>query len=274
MQLVQATPKIFIALPAYGQIVTAQTVSSLMSLSNVLFANQLGGGFGTLSFPDISEIRNIFLTVWYDKVQTSHMLFIDADMGFDPQLIVDMIAFNKPLVGALCPKRKLPVEFAGRARTGNCQVINGFMEVDGIGGAVMLIRRDAVDAILKAEPHLSDEVTIKNHAAKELLEAHGVKRLIRAFDKVVRNGETFSEDLSFCFRWKDAAPEEFRNTPDKTGEVWANIMHPVTHVGPHEYTARYYDHIKDFMKPNEPALEVPMEAVAEMMPVEQLQAAE
>lgn len=257
---IQITPKVFIALPAYGQIVTAQTVTSLMNLHQSLFANGMAGGFGTLSFPDISEIRNIFLTVWYDKVQTSHMLFLDADMGFDPQLVMEMINFNKPLVGALCPKRKLPTEFAGRAKQGQVQIVNGFMEVDGVGGAIMLIRRDAVDAILAKDPSLSDEITIKNHAAKELLDAHDVKRLIRAFDKLKIEGETFSEDLSFCFRWRDAAP-------DGKGEVWANIMHEITHVGPHEYRGKYYDHIKDHIQqtPSPAVADVPLETQAEFM---------
>lgn len=230
----QVQPKVFVALPAYGQMVTSTTCSSLIALTRTLEVNGYAGGFGTLSYPDIVEIRNIFLTIWMDRIQTSHMLFVDSDMGFSPQLIIDMINFNKPLVGALCPKKKLPIEFAGRAKVGDAKVVNGFMEVNGVGGAVMLISREVVTAMLAKFPDIIDTVTVKNHAAKAILDGQGVTRLIKAFNKIHIDGEEFSEDLSFCHRWNQCG-----------GDIWANIMHPVTHVGLHEFTGAYYDMIKD-----------------------------
>lgn len=237
MNPIPVVPKVFLAVPAYGQTMTTATVTTLMSLQRALEMHQMSGGFGTLSYPDITEIRNIFLTIWFDKIQTSHMLFIDSDMGFDPQLILDMLAFDRPLVGALCPKKKYPIEFAGRAKVGDVQVVNGFMEVSGIGGAIMLINRDVVTKMLEKFPEISDTITVKNHAAKDILEAQGIKRLIRAFDPVYIEGEKFSEDLSFCHRWTACG-----------GDVWANIMHKVSHVGLNEFVGCYYDLVKDHIK--------------------------
>lgn len=237
-----ANPTVFIALPAYGQVNCSATTSTLLGLSRELERLGLAGGFGTLSYPDITEIRNIFASIWYDRMQTSHMLFVDADMAFSPQLVLDMLAQNKPLVGALCPKKKLPIEFAGRAKQGDVQVINGFMEVSGIGGAVMLISREVVTAILQKYPELSDEVTPKNHAAREILEGQGCKRLLRVFDPVIVDGEKFSEDLSFCRRWTDCG-----------GQIWANITHQVSHIGLYEYSGCYFDQVKDHIRPTEAA---------------------
>ena len=236
-QPIQYSPKVFQACPAYGQIILSPTVSSIMMTSRALDQAGMNGGFGTLSYPDIVEIRNIFVSIWYDKVQTSHLLFLDSDMGWPPELIMDMIKFNKPLVGALCPKKKLPIEFAGRAKQGDSKIVNGFMEVNGIGGAIMLISREVVTAILAKYPELSDEITVKNHAAKDILESQGVKRMIKAFDKVVIDGETFSEDLSFCHRWRACG-----------GDVWANITHDVSHIGMHEFKGNYFSQIKDHIR--------------------------
>lgn len=235
-------PSVFVALPAYGQQVCSTTTSALISLTRALDAHGINGGFGTLSYPDIVEIRNIFLTIWMDSVKSSHMLFIDADMGFAPELILDMIALDKPLVGALCPKKKLPIEFAGRAKKGDVKIVNGFMEVNGVGGAIMLIKREVVTAMLQKWPELSDEVTIKNHAARSILDGHKITRLIKAFNKLSIDGEEFSEDLSFCHRWNMCG-----------GDVWANIVHEVSHVGLYEYRGAYYNQIKDQMRPLEPA---------------------
>ena len=43
-------------------------------------------------------------------------------------------------------------------------------------------------------------------------------------------GARLSEDYSFCHRWRQCG-----------GEVWANISHPITHVGLHRYAGRYQD---------------------------------
>lgn len=260
---IQYAPKVFIAVPAYGQIVCAQTTSSLIATQRLLDQNNLGGGFGTLSYPDIVEIRNIFVSIWYDKIQTSHMLFIDADMGWAPELIMDMVRFNRPLVGALCPKKKLPLEFAGRAKEGESKIVNGFMEVSGIGGAIMLISREVVTAILAKYPELSDETTVKNHAAKDILDGQGVKRMIRVFDKITINGETFSEDLSFCQRWRECG-----------GDVWANITHDVSHVGMHEFKGNYFSQIKDHIQPPRPEGGVTAPAIGDISPATMPQAAE
>lgn len=232
-----AKPKVFICLPAYGQQVTAQTCSTLVNLVKFLTEHQMLGGFGTLSFPSIMELRNIFLSIWYYKVQTSHLLMIDNDMQFDTQLILDMLNFDKPVLGALCPKRKFPIEYAGRAKSGECRVINNFLEVDGVGGAVMMIKREAVDAIIAKHPEILDSKSPKNHAAKQLMEEQGITTLIRAFDEMKIDGEHFSEDLSFCKRAQACG-----------FDIWANIGHEITHVGPHEFKARYLDVIQDQIK--------------------------
>ncbi len=237
----QAKPKLFICLPAYGQQVTAQTCSTLVNLVKFLTEQQMLGGFGTLSFPSITELRNLFLSIWYYKVGTSHMLMIDNDMQFDVQLIVDMLAFDKPVLGALCPKRKLPIEYAGRAKPGECRVVNNFLEVDGVGGAIMMIKREAVDALIQKFPDILDTKSPKNHAAKQLMEEQGITTLIRAFDEMKIDGEHFSEDLSFCKRAQACG-----------FDIWANIGHEITHVGPHEFKARYLDQIKDQIKSGEP----------------------
>ncbi len=252
--IIQSSPKVFTCVPAYGQVILSPTVSSILATQRALDQAGMNGGFGTLSYPDIVEIRNIFLTIWFDKIQTSHMLFIDADMSFSPDLIMDMIKLNKPLVGALCPKKKLPIEFAGRAKQGDARIVNGFMEVNGIGGAVMLISREVVTAMLAKWPELSDEVTVKNHAAKDILESQGCKRMIKAFDKVQIDGETFSEDLSFCHRWRACG-----------GDVWANITHDVSHIGLHEFRGNYFSQIKDHIRQPDAVTPPPVDDISPAM---------
>jgi hypothetical protein len=98
--------------------------------------------------------------------------------------------------------------------------------------------------MLQKWPELSDEVTIKNHAARSILDGHGITRLIKAFNKLSIDGEEFSEDLSFCHRWNQCG-----------GDIWANITYPISHVGLYEYRGAYYDQIKDHMRPSQPPVQ-------------------
>ena len=61
----------------------------------------------TVSYAYITDARNYLLTRWYDKTDSTFLLFVDADMGFEPQLIFDMIAFDKPVIGVIYTKRQI-----------------------------------------------------------------------------------------------------------------------------------------------------------------------
>src|SRR5215831_19278599 len=117
-----ATPKIMIATPAYGEVFYTPYVSSMLTLTRVLQKRGIDFAFNAISYSEIAESRNFLLTHWYDKTDATHLLFVDADMGFPTELITDMLDFAKPLVGAIYPKRSLDVkkvaELAAAAKDG------------------------------------------------------------------------------------------------------------------------------------------------------------
>jgi hypothetical protein len=237
---------IAIATPAYGEILFTSYVESVLRLTRALERRQWASSFSSVSYADVAESRNCLLTRWLDKTSATHLLFLDADMGFDPQLVLDMVAFDKPLVGVVAPKRQVDLERYGRLiaegrparealarahdfilrRSGHrTPERNGFIEVDGCGAGVLLIQRACIERMLEKMPELSDTRAKKNTPlAKDL------DRLVRAFDPLTVDGARLSEDFSFCRRWKECG-----------GEVWANIAHEITHVGLHRYRGRYRD---------------------------------
>src|SRR6202012_5726204 len=109
-RLLVATPKIMIATPAYGEVFYTPYVSSMLSLTRVLQKRGIDFAFNAISYSEIAESRNFLLTHWYDKTDASHLLFVDADMGFPSALITEMIDIDRPLVGAVYPKRTLDVK--------------------------------------------------------------------------------------------------------------------------------------------------------------------
>ena len=219
-------------MPAFGQQISAATFLCTHALRMHLATKGIGGGISTLSFPDIAELRSMAMTIWYDTMpNSSHILFIDADMGFAPELVSDMLLFDEPLIGTVYPQRKLPLSWAGSGTGESTTARRGdFMLVEGVGFGCTLIRRDLVTKMLEKMPELVDD-RLKLHPAGETLRQAGTNRLIRAFEKMdLPDRGLVSEDLSFCIRWKQCG-----------GETWAAIGHRISHVGPFDYSGRYLD---------------------------------
>jgi hypothetical protein len=246
-----AAPKIMIATPAYGEVFYTPYVSSMLSLTRALQKRGIDFAFNAISYSEIAESRNFLLTHWYDKTDASHLLFVDADMGFPAALITEMVDFDKPLVGAVYPKRTLDVkkvaqlaaeekeparaitraqDFVLRPLRGARPATGrpGFIQVEACGSGILLIARGCIDAMLKAMPRLADT---KAKTTSPL--AKNLDRLIRAFDVLYVNGMRLSEDFSFCYRWRHGCK----------GEVWANIAHEIVHIGLQRFGGTYLEKI-------------------------------
>ncbi len=246
-----AAHKIMISTPAYGEVFYTPYVSSVLRLTRLFGKRGWDFAFNAISYSEIAESRNFLLTHWFDKTDASHLLFIDADMGFAPDLIVDMLDLDKPVVGAVYPKRALDlkkvVQFAGdgkdaahaiakaqdfvlrplrgaRAAAGR----SGFIQVEACGSGILLIQRACIEAMLKAVPDMSDT---KAKTTSPL--ARNLDRLIRAFDVMFVDGLRLSEDFSFCHRWRHSCK----------GEVWASISREIEHIGLHRFSGRYIDKV-------------------------------
>ncbi len=242
---------IFIFCPAFGQMITATTFLTTHALRALLGSKGIGGGISTLSFPDIAELRAMATTIWYDTMPNStHILFIDADMGFPPELVTDMLMLDEPLTGTIYPQRKLPLSWAGSGTGGAVTERRGdFMAVEGVGFGCTLIRRDVIAAMIEKYPELID-TRLHLHPAGETLRQTGTNRLLRFFEKMdMPDRGVISEDLSFCIRWRNCHPDN---------KVWAAIGHRISHVGPYDFAGRYLDVVE------QAAAAPTMEAVAPM----------
>lgn len=212
---------VFVFCPAFGRQISSSTFESTHHLMSAFMAKGIHASVSTFSWPDIAEIRNMVLSFWYDVMpESTHLLFVDADMGFSAEMVLDMMAFSEPVVGAIYPKKTYPIEWAASGLDG-AELRRGFLEVEGLGAGCLLIRRDAVAAMIEKFPDLIfDYMTLTDMAQA------GAKRTFGFFDPIRVETGKVSEDISFCRRWRETG-----------GKVWASIGHQITHVGPWAFSA-------------------------------------
>lgn len=269
---------VLIHVPSADQKMNTVTAQSLFNLASYFASAGIPTAMESSSASDIEDMRNLAVTCWYDQYPMfSHLLFIDSDMGWPcevdygkPNLIRDMIKFDKPVMGCFYAKRKKEPEVVGTAEPHTlADVQHGFMKVTGMGCGVMMIHRDVITTMLEKLPHISDRVT--SLLARSRPDAN-IKRIIGAFAKLQTDERMLeearinsdllaalgrSEDLETATaNWLSAIKENrthdgrrLRMSEDMSfcyrwinqcgGEVWANVNHRINHIGPFDYAIRY-----------------------------------
>jgi len=213
--------------PAYKNQLTGTTLLTTHALAAALREKGIQWGITSISNPDIEWVRNWFITLFHDRLkQYTHCLFIDDDMGFMPEVVLDMVAFGEPMVGALYPKKTPNREWAVSGIP-NPEFRGPYIECEGIGCGCFLVRRDAVATMVEKLPHLID--TRPNTIDSDLFRDNGITRMLRFFDKISDPARgVVSEDISFGRRWRECG-----------GKVWAAMHHKMVHVGPFEWSDTY-----------------------------------
>ena len=226
--------KLNIATPAYKGEYSSAYVRSFYSLLTAGPALGLRFSFSEIDYSDIVVARNYLVSnFFYNKADCSHLLFLDADMGFPHQLISEMVSLREELVGVVYPRRSIDLAklhslgnqpFA-RAYAQACSFIGspgdphprnpGFRRVDCCGTGILLIARSCIARMLEQCPGLLDMQRFKH-----LPFASKLSTCITPFDKVVLDDRELSEDLSFCYRWTKVCG----------GMIYANVTHDIQHV--------------------------------------------
>jgi hypothetical protein len=250
--------KILLGTPAHGGMVCLSYHETI--LRTLAFFGEEYPGIKFVNRTIVSSVlplaRNIFASMTLNDASFSHLLFVDSDMGFSPSLIAKMIAFQKPVVGCVCPKKKFNYEwFHASARTYDnpmvarllandyiggqgavisetgsngertAQLSDGFVKVNYAGTGIMLIHRDVFRAIKERFPELWVENPGENYRSFGL--EGGV---LQCFDSVQGADGLFpGEDIAFCRRWVEGCG----------GEIWSSVDEAIVHVGQENFVGQY-----------------------------------
>lgn len=227
-QAPKAPPSIFIATPMFGGQCNYMYMIGVINLLTKLSQSGISAMFEIASGESlITKARNI-LVEGFLKSKATHLLFLDADLGFQADDIVRMIAADKDIIGGHYAKKKINWDLVkhvvqqrpdipshainavcaeatfkplGDSLTFN---INEPVEVESVATGMMLIKREVFEKMAKEMPELEiisgGSETMDPNTMTRVNDAH---RKSHAYFDVSIDPETkayTSEDFTFCIR--------------------------------------------------------------------------
>ena len=189
--------------------------------------------------------RNI-LTAMFLESECSHLMFIDADIGFNPKDVIKLIARDRNVVVGAYPKKNinwnsvmikakelnkdnytelaknqasyvLNIKFDNESRI---KLTKGLISVHDAGTGFMLIKRNVILKMCKnfSETKYKDDLG-HNSKLNEYFFA--------LFDTMIDpdSKRYLSEDYTFCRRWQSIG-----------GEIWLDPTIDLDHIGSHTYS--------------------------------------
>ena len=101
-----------IGIPCYGGMVSEPTMTSFLRFT--LMAQQAGLNWSLDTMVNeslVTRARNNLMAKMMTNPVATHFMFIDADIRFQPESILQMLSFEKEVIGGLYPKKTLPVSY-------------------------------------------------------------------------------------------------------------------------------------------------------------------
>jgi hypothetical protein len=205
--------RVHICMPCYGGMLTESTFMSYIKWSNTCRQLGLDWTIETMTNESlISRARNTLVAKFLNTPTSTHLMFIDADIGWEPWHLLVMLNADKDVIGGLYPMKTMPVKW----------VVNGFegakedgplQEVSKTGTGFMLIKRHVFE---KLNRHPAVKTFANDIGLPKELDPH----MKTYFDTAVRENRYYSEDWTFCENWRDFG-----------GEVWVDKRVLLKHTG-------------------------------------------
>ena len=208
------TTRVHICMPCYGGMLTESTFMSYIKWSNT--CRQLGIDWTMETMTNeslISRARNTLVAKFLNNPDSTHLMFVDADIGWEPWHLLVLLDRQVDVIGGLYPMKTLPVKWVVNGFDGAEEGPNGLQEVSKTGTGFMLVKRAVFDK-LNAHPAVkpfNNDIGLP----KEL-----DKHLKTYYDTAVRENRYYSEDWTFCENWRDMG-----------GKIWVDKRVLLRHTG-------------------------------------------
>jgi len=212
------TTRVHICMPCYGGMLTESTFMSYIKWANT--CRQLGIDWTMETMTNeslISRARNTLVAKFLNNPDSTHLMFVDADIGWEPWHLLTLLNRDVDVIGGLYPMKTLPIKWVVNGFEGAEEGADGLQEVSKTGTGFMLIKREVFE---KLHSHRA-VVPFKNDIGLDPVLDPYMKTF---FDTDVREGRYYSEDWTFCENWRDMG-----------GKVWVDKRVLLKHTGTYTF---------------------------------------
>lgn len=246
--------KIFVACPMYGGMNSGLFMKSCLDLQSLCIKYSVDVKFSFLFNESLITRARNYLADEFLRSESTHLMFIDSDIHFNPEHVLSLVALDKDVSGAPYPKKAIkwssvwtmaknlirnnpnfdeskfnPTELETIAGDYVFNAVPGTtkfnvqepLEVMEIGTGFMMIKRNVFDKFRVEYPHLSYK---PDHVGQQNFDG---SRYIHAYFDTVIDPDThryLSEDYFFCQLWRAIG-----------GKVWLCPWMETGHVGTYEF---------------------------------------
>jgi hypothetical protein len=183
----------------------------------------------------VSRARNAAVAHFLADKESTHLLFIDSDIIFEPEDIYRLIQADKDVIAGMYPKKyivwdrlkKNPnaerVDFPIGDKTRVTD--DNYIESNYLPTGFLMIKRETIQKLITLHPELKYKNDIDGYMSAG-------DNFYNLFQVGVRNGIYESEDWGFCSLWKETG-----------GQV---LIHPdinLKHVGWHSYEGNLINYL-------------------------------
>jgi hypothetical protein len=236
--------RIFIATPCYGGQLTEAYFRSTIRLLTFCNQHQIPIAFGTIANESlVTRARNV-LVAYFLQSDFTRLMFIDADIEFQVEDVIKLIAHNKDVAVGAYPKKGVnwqriresvkqtdqPFDDKAIASFGSDYAINfkfinreakqiaienGLIRLHDGATGFMMIKREVIDKMIASYPELKYNNDLNTPPE---LNPH----FYAFFDTMIdpKDKRYLSEDYTFSRRWQDIG-----------GEIWLDPSISLNHYG-------------------------------------------
>jgi hypothetical protein len=233
-------PHLCVATPCFAGNITQAYHTSMMELASEAAAR--GIGFSAIySAGDslITRARNRLANRFLEQPDRSHLLFIDADIGFSPDQVFRLLASGHNVVGGVYPLKNIfwdriasgdltpavrqarSLEYVVGAGDAPREDGHGFLAVDYVGTGFLLIARETLELLCARFPetrYFTDDAADKNFFQQDIARTPKYALFDTRIDH--KTGRYLSEDYAFCELCREVGEQ-----------VWADLTSRLDHVG-------------------------------------------
>jgi hypothetical protein len=232
-------PLIFVATPCFGGMVTTGYMMSIVKLMQYAELNNFRVSLNVLGRDSlVTRARNTLVAQFMTMPEATHLMFIDADIAFEPELVHRMFVFDEDVVGGMYPAKALcwnqPEKIRQREplETATLNYVGQFCNVPDLerrgpfataayaATGFMMIKRQVIERLIEAHPERAYACDHVYTPDKTMRQYHALFEC--QIDPDTR--EYLSEDFGFCRLWRALG-----------GKIWLDVEGPLVHTGSYDF---------------------------------------